>query len=113
MQTGDYARCMEKTQIALENAAQRPVVDPSRAMASPPPERLAVTPAEFAKSCGKHPVWAYRQIYAGRLRVLGNCGRMLIPVSEIEKFLSQTIIYNGRPERSPRARRKVPGAGNG
>lgn len=57
---------------------------------------LALTPSEFAKRFNRHPVWGYRQVYKGHVRVLGTGGRMLIPISEIEKFLARTVVYSGR-----------------
>jgi Helix-turn-helix domain len=47
-------------------------------------ERAAFSPAEFAALCGRSPTWAYRQIYAGRIRPISDCGHLLIPRSEFE-----------------------------
>ena len=58
-------------------------------------ERLSFSPKEFAQMNGKHPVWAYRQIYAGKIRVVKNLGQMLIPRSEVERVFAGAEIYNG------------------
>src|SRR5260370_30493013 len=57
-------------------------------------DRAAYSPAEFAALCGRSPTWAYRQIYAGRLKPLTECGRLLIPRSEVDAFLSRKSEYN-------------------
>src|SRR5262245_15198472 len=60
-------------------------------------ERAAFSPAEFAALCGRSPTWAYRQIYAGRIKPIAGCGRMLIPRSELERVLSSAAPYNPQP----------------
>ena len=55
--------------------------------------RRAATPAEFAKMFGHHPTWGYRQLYAGRVKVIRDAGRVLIPIKEIERFESDTVVY--------------------
>lgn len=62
-----------------------------------PAGRLAFTPGEFASCCGHAPVWGYRQIYSGRIRILDQPGHFLIPRSEVERFLTQVVVYSGRP----------------
>jgi hypothetical protein len=57
-------------------------------------ERAALSPAEFAALCGRSATWAYRQIYAGRIKPIADCGRLLIPRSEVESFLTRTAEYN-------------------
>lgn len=57
-------------------------------------KRVALSPAEFAALCGRSPTWAYRQIYAGRIKPISDCGRLLIPRSEVDSFLSRTAEYN-------------------
>jgi hypothetical protein len=57
-------------------------------------ERLALSPREFAAALGKSPTFAYRQIYAGRIRPISDCGRMMISRSEIERFLARAAEYN-------------------
>ena len=57
-------------------------------------ERVALSAAEFAALCGRSPTWAYRQIYAGRIRPICDCGRLLIPRSEVDSFLARKVAYN-------------------
>lgn len=64
-------------------------------------DRLAVSPTEFAKLFGHHPVWGYRQIYEGRIKVLSECGRLLIPRAEIDAFLARVGTYNGKAGKAP------------
>ena len=59
-------------------------------------ERNALSPAEFAASCGRKNTWGYRQIYAGRVKPISDCGRLLIPSSEIESFLARKAEYKIR-----------------
>jgi hypothetical protein len=60
----------------------------------PMSERAAFSPAEFAALCGRSPSWAYRQIYAGRIMPISDCGRLLIPRSEVDAFLARKAEYN-------------------
>jgi hypothetical protein len=57
-------------------------------------KRAAFSPAEFAALCGRSPTWGYRQIYAARIKPICDCGRLLIPRSEVDLFLSRKIEYN-------------------
>jgi hypothetical protein len=57
-------------------------------------ERLAFSPAEFAALCGRSSTWGYRQIYAGRVKPIADCGRLLIPRSELDSLLSRKAEYN-------------------
>jgi Helix-turn-helix domain len=60
--------------------------------------RAAYSPAEFAASCGKHPTWAYRLLYANKIRAITELGRILIPASELERVLSPAQPYNPKPK---------------
>jgi len=60
-------------------------------------ERVALSPAEFAALCGRSPTWGYRQIYAGRIKPIADCGRLLIPRSEVDSFLARKAEYNPVP----------------
>ena len=73
---------------------------------------LASSPAEFARLFDRHPTWGYRRIYAGDIRVLRQAGRMLIPRSEIERFLSQTVVYAGKESLAPRTRKATRSGGS-
>jgi hypothetical protein len=64
--------------------------------------RAAYSPAEFAASCGRHPSWAYRLLYANKLKAVTELGRILIPASELERVFSQAGPYN--PERKPKVK---------
>jgi hypothetical protein len=57
-------------------------------------ERLGYSPTEFAALFGKSPTWGYRQLYSGRIRPICDCGRLLIPRSEVESFLARKAEYN-------------------
>jgi hypothetical protein len=60
-------------------------------------ERAAFSPAEFAALCGRSPTWGYRQIYAARIKPISDCGRLLIPRSEMDSFLARKAEYKGAP----------------
>jgi len=60
--------------------------------------RAAYSPAEFAALCGRHPSWAYRLLYGGKVRALTDLGRILIPASEVERILSSAAPYNPKPK---------------
>jgi hypothetical protein len=57
-------------------------------------ERLAFSPREFAAVLGKSATFVYRQIYAGRIRPILDCGRMMISRSEVDRFLSRAAEYD-------------------
>jgi hypothetical protein len=57
-------------------------------------ERLGYSPAEFGSLFGRSATWSYRQIYAGRVKPISDCGRILVPRSEVERFLGRADIYN-------------------
>ena len=57
-------------------------------------ERLGYSAAEFAALFGRSPTWAYRQIYAGRVKPIADCGRLLIPHTEVDCILERRREYN-------------------
>ena len=59
--------------------------------------RAAYSPAEFAATCGRHPSWAYRLLYGGKIRAITELGRLLIPASELQRILSLAQPYNPKP----------------
>src|ERR1051325_10275686 len=63
-------------------------------------ERLGYSPAEFAASCGRHPSWAYRLLYGGKIRAVTQLGRILIPATELQRVLSLAQRYD--PQRKPK-----------
>jgi hypothetical protein len=67
-------------------------------------DRAAYSPAEFAASCGRHPSWAYRLLYGGKIRAITALGRILIPASEVERVLSLAEPYNPQRKREPQDR---------
>jgi hypothetical protein len=60
-------------------------------------ERLGYSPAEFAALFGRSPTWGYRQIYAGRVKPVADCGRIIIPRAEVESVLARRRDYNPAP----------------
>jgi hypothetical protein len=50
--------------------------------------RTAFTLEETAALFGKHRSWAYRQVYAKRMKVITGYGAMLVPKSEVERILN-------------------------
>lgn len=63
------------------------------------PERVGYSPAEFARACGKHPTFAYRALYAGKLKAVTTLGRILIPASEISRIMATAEPYNPKPKK--------------
>ena len=61
------------------------------------PSRAAYSPKQFAALFGRHPSWAYRLLYRGKLRALTDLGDILIPVSELERVLSSAAPYDPKP----------------
>ena len=57
-------------------------------------QRLALSPREFAAAVGRSPTYGYRQIYAGRIKPISDAGRLLIPRSEVDRFLARAAEYN-------------------
>jgi hypothetical protein len=57
-------------------------------------QRLAFSPAEFAAAFGRHPSWAYRQLYAGKVHAISELGRTLIPATELDRLLAAAKPYN-------------------
>ena len=56
--------------------------------------RVAYSPTEFAALFGRSPTWGYRQIYAGRVRPIADCGRLLIPHTEVDSILARRREYD-------------------
>jgi Helix-turn-helix domain len=76
-----------------------------------PTSRVAYSPAEFAASCGRHPSWAYRLLYGGKINAITELGRILIPVSELERVLSLVQPYDPKPKPGPKPDVEQPEAG--
>jgi excisionase family DNA binding protein len=61
--------------------------------------RRAYTIAEAAELLGVHKVSVYRRIYEGKLKILSGFGRLMIPDSELERFLGKVEVYMPRKRR--------------
>ena len=59
-------------------------------------EKVVLSPTEFSTLFGRHYTWGYRQIYAGKIKVITNLGRMMIPRSEVDRLLEDKEIYTGK-----------------
>jgi len=59
-------------------------------------EKAVLTPREFAALFGRQHIWAYRQVYAGKVKVLTEFGHMMIPSSEVRRVLDGQHVYDGR-----------------
>jgi hypothetical protein len=57
-------------------------------------KRVAYSPGEFAALFGRSATWGYRQIYAGRVRPIADCGRLLVPHAELDAILARRCEYN-------------------
>lgn len=60
----------------------------------PMSERAAYSPTEFAALFGKAQTWGYRQIYAGRVKVIKQMGRTLIPRSEVDRIQKSAEVMS-------------------
>ena len=63
---------------------------------------------------GKHPSWAYRLLYSGKIHAITDLGRILIPATELERVLSAAECYNPQSKqkaviREPAAKKKRAG----
>jgi hypothetical protein len=56
--------------------------------------RAAYSAKKFAASCGRHPSWAYRLLYANKIQAVTELGRILIPASELERVLGLAEPYD-------------------
>lgn len=78
-------------------------------------DKVTYTPAEFAAVFGKERTWAYRQLYAGKVKAITKLGQTQIPHSEVEKLLNGAERYRGAPSHTKRvakkkAKKKAPGS---
>jgi len=78
----------------------------SRAAREPMPlgERLGYTIAEFAALFGRSNTWGYRQLYNGRVKPIADCGRILVPRSEVDAFLARRAEYNPKQKRTRKSK---------
>ena len=61
-------------------------------------QRLAFTPFEFGHVLGRSETWAYRHLYSGMIKAISDAGRLLIPRSELDRFLARAREYNPQPK---------------
>jgi hypothetical protein len=57
-------------------------------------QRAVLTPQEFAARFGRQKVWAYRQVYAGRVKAITGFGNMMIPRSELDRILESAREFD-------------------
>ena len=57
-------------------------------------QRLAFSPFEFGHVLGRSETWAYRRVYDGTVKAISDSGRLLIPRSELDRFLARACQYN-------------------
>ena len=60
--------------------------------------RAGFSPREFAEKFGKHASWSYRLAYAGKVKVITDLGRIIIPASELDRILNAAKPYNPQPQ---------------
>lgn len=58
---------------------------------NPPPARIAYDFEEFAQLFGRERGWTYRQVKAGKVRAITGFGKMMIPVSEVERITAEVL----------------------
>jgi excisionase family DNA binding protein len=58
--------------------------------------RRAFTIVQAAELLGVHKVSVYRRIYSGQIKVLSGFGRLMIPDSELDRFLGKVEVYTPR-----------------
>lgn len=56
-------------------------------------ERAAVSPNELAALFGKQNTFGYRLIYAQKVKVIKDMGRMMIPISEVKRLMASAEVY--------------------
>jgi len=61
-------------------------------------ERLALSPREFGALLGKSATFGYRAIYRGWVKPISDCGRLMIPRTEVDRFLERSAEYNPKPK---------------
>ena len=61
-------------------------------------EKLAYSPVEFAALFGHEKTWAYRLIYSGKVRVIKDFGKTMIPAYEARNLLESAAFFaDGNP----------------
>lgn len=79
----------------------------TKASATSLDKRVAVSPREFAALFGRHQSWAYRLLYANKIKAVTTFGKLLIPVAEADKIVASATSYD--PKKKPaKASAEVP-----
>ena len=73
----------EETEQPGKKNAGKPALD----------QRAAYTIGEFASLFGKHKNWAYRLVYANKVKVIKPLGEMLVPRSEAERLTAAPVDF--------------------
>jgi hypothetical protein len=61
----------------------------------PPGNRVAFTLAEFAALFGKKRLWAYRQMWAHKIKVIEDFGPPMVPASEVNRLQRRAHFFSG------------------
>ena len=61
----------------------------------PQHEKPVYTVAECAALFGRHKSWTYRLIYAQRIKLIHQFGKMMVPASEADQILGAATHYKG------------------
>ena len=72
-------------------------------------ERLALSPREFGSALGKSVTYGYRAIYRGWVKPVSDCGRLMIPITEVHRFLARAAEYNPEGKATSNARQNEGG----
>src|SRR5689334_9609107 len=92
-------RAQRQSPAARKAKRKRSRLARGRAVFAEAAHRFAFSPFEFGHILGKSETWAYRQLYSGALKAIPEAGRILIPRSELERFLARATVYNPKPKR--------------
>lgn len=71
-------------------------------------QRLALSPLESSVVIGKSETYIYRRIYAGDIKPISGFGRLMIPRSEIDRFLATAAAYNPKRKAEKAKGEEVP-----
>jgi ABC-type phosphate/phosphonate transport system ATPase subunit len=61
-------------------------------------QQMALSPTEAALACGRSPTRGYRRVWDGTFSVVNENGRLMIPASEITRFLAGASKYDPQPK---------------
>lgn len=66
-------------------------------------EKRAYTPAEFSQIFGHEKTWAYRLLYTGKIDGIRDCGRVLIPATQVARIENSATRYYPKKRRGKEA----------